>query len=446
MTYQDFVKAVGNTGLSNAVKTAVNAWKNGTTYNTADAADSYDRHKNITLATISAMKAEMGKRLYGNAGNDAKSEISSNFFHRLNTQRCNYLLGNGLSFPEQEIGGRFGAKFDTLVKDIAYKALIHGVCFGYWSDKLYCFEVTEFAPLWDEETGVLMAGVRFWQIAPNKPTFYVLYEADGYTKFVDKDGVMRLTDDKHGYIQVVSKTEIDGEMIVGEQNYSALPIIPMWGSKLHQSTLIGLRSAIDAYDIVNSGFADDLNEMQEIFWILQNYGGMNQDDLTKFFRRLKWFKVAEMDTSDSGTITPYKQEVPYQSRQIFLDNIRKQMYEGFGALDVHQLSAGSTNDHIDAAYQPLDEEADDLEFQVIEFVQQLGALLGIDEGKCTPQFKRNRISNQSEQVAMIVQEAAWLDEETIIKKLPNITPDEIDDIMARKAAETIDRGFGGGSE
>lgn len=45
---------------------------------------------------------------------------------------------------------------------------------------------------------------------------------------------------------------------------------------------------------------------------------------------------------------------------------------------------------------------------------------------------------------MIVQEAAWLDEETIIKKLPNITPDEIDDIMARKAAETIDRGFGGG--
>ena len=119
------------------------------------------------------------------------------------------------------------------------------------------------------------------------------------------------------------------------------------------------------------------------------------------------------------------------------------MYEGFGALDVHQLSAGSTNDHIDAAYQPLDEETDDLEFQVIEFVQQLGALLGIGEDKCTPQFKRNRISNQSEQVAMIVQEAAWLDEETIIKKLPNVTPDEIEGIMKRKAAETIDRGFGG---
>ena len=119
MTYQDFMKAIGNTGLENAVKSAVNSWKNGTVYKTAVDADSYDRHKNITLAQVSAMKAEFGKRFYGTSGNDAKSEISSNFFHRLNTQRCNYLLGNGLSFPEKEIGGRFGAKFDTPVQDIS---------------------------------------------------------------------------------------------------------------------------------------------------------------------------------------------------------------------------------------------------------------------------------------------------------------------------------------
>lgn len=443
MTYQDFSKAIANTGLESAVKSAVNSWKNSPMYKTALAADSYDHQRNITLVQVSAMKADAGVRLYGAASNDTKNEISSNFFHRLNTQRCNYLLGNGLNFPDNSVNEHFGSKFDTAVKDIAYKALIHGVCFGYWSDKLYSFELTEFAPLWDEETGVLMAGVRFWQIATTKPTYYVLYEADGYTKFTEKDGVMHLTDEKHGYIQTVRTSAADGETIIGEQNYSALPIIPMWGSRLKQSTLIGLRSSIDAYDIVNSGFADDLNEMQEIFWILENYNGMTQDDLTKFFRRLKWFKVAEMDTSEEGKITPYKQEVPYQSRQVFLDNIRKQIYEGFGALDVHQLSAGSTNDHIDAAYQPLDEEADDLEFQVIEFVQQLGALLGIAEDKCTPQFKRNRISNQSEQVAMIVQEAPWLDEETVLKKLPNVTPDEIDEIMKRKAAEDIDRGFGG---
>ena len=39
-------------------------------------------------------------------------------------------------------------------------------------------------------------------------------------------------------------------------------------------------------------------------------------------------------------------------------------------------------------------------------------------------------------------ELAWpdyLDEETILNKLPNITPDEVKDIIARKAAENIDQ-------
>ena len=40
MTYQDFTKAITNTGLENAVKSAVNSWKNGTTYKTAVDADS----------------------------------------------------------------------------------------------------------------------------------------------------------------------------------------------------------------------------------------------------------------------------------------------------------------------------------------------------------------------------------------------------------------------
>ena len=93
------------------------------------------------------------------------------------------------------------------------------------------------------------------------------------------------------------------------------------------------------------------------------------------------------------------------------------------------MEAGATNDHIDAAYQPMDEEADDFEYQVIEFIQQLLTLLGIED---VPIFKRNRISNQKEQVEMVAMEANWLDEETILRKLPNITPDEVEQILLRK--------------
>ena len=73
---------------------------------------------------------------------------------------------------------------------------------------------------------------------------------------------------------------------------------------------------------------------------------------------------------------------------------------------------------------------------VSEFVQQILSLMGVDD---SPVFHRSRISNQAEQVSMVVQEAQWLDQETILRKLPNIRPDEVPGIMDRLAEEEQDR-------
>lgn len=54
-------------------------------------------------------------------------------------------------------------------------------------------------------------------------------------------------------------------------------------------------------------------------------------------------------------------------------------------------------------------------------------------------FKRNRISNQMEQVEMLVQEAAWLDLNTILRKLPNVTPDEYQAIIEANEDEDMAR-------
>ena len=80
----------------------------------------------------------------------------------------------------------------------------------------------------------------------------------------------------------------------------------------------------------------------------------------------------------------------------------------------------------------LHDKADDYEYQIGECVRQILALQGIDD---YPQFKRNRISNQYEQVQMVMLEAEYLDEETVLNKLPNVTPDEVEGIMQRKAEQ-----------
>jgi hypothetical protein len=265
----------------------------------------------------------------------------------------------------------------------------------------------------------------------------VLYEEDGYTKY-KADGIgfdFREIQAKRAYNDVVSTTQARGEEVIGNQNYGSLPIVPMWGSKLHQSTLVGMKSAIDAYDLIKSGFANDVTDCAQVYWIISNAGGMTDSELARFRDRLKLNHIAVADT-DESQITPYTQDIPYQARKTILDNLRSDIYEDFGALDVHTVEAGATNDHIDAAYQPVDEEADDLEYQVNTFIIQILKLMGIDD---VPVFKRNRISNQKEQADMVLSAADYLDDETVLSKLPFVSIDEIANILAKKNSDDMSK-------
>lgn len=448
-TYQDFEKeSILTTGIRRAIEEHVTS----DIYKTAVIADEYDHQKNTTINNY----VRMIWTLSGSPIEDftaSNNKISSNYFHRLNTQRCTYSLGNGVSFSDNvetqvdEDGievlidttkEKLGDKFDTDLSELAYSALIHGVSFGFWNyDRLYSFKVTEFVPMYDEETGALRAGVRWWQIDKQKPTFAVLYEEDGYTKYRAEAGSWDFIEyqSKRSYKQIVKHTEADGDAVIGEENYTSLPIVPMYGSKLKQSTLVGMREKIDSFDLIRSGFANDLTDCAEIYWILGNCSGMSDSELAKFRDRLKINHIAVAD-EDNSSVTPYTQDIPYNARKTYLDDIRAGIYEDFGALDVHTIAAGATNDHIDAAYQPMDENADEFEYQIIEFIQQVLALNGIED---TPVFKRNRISNQTEQTQMILSAAEYLDDETVLSKLPFITVDEVAEILARRDEQDADR-------
>ena len=71
-----------------------------------------------------------------------------------------------------------------------------------------------------------------------------------------------------------------------------------------------------------------------------------------------------------------------------------------------------------------------------ECIQQILALQGIDD---YPVFKRNRISNIGEQVDIIIKESPWLDNKTILQKLPNIKAEEVSAIIEQTEADELDR-------
>lgn len=446
LTFQDFQKAVQRGQTIEFIQKAIAEHRNSAAYKIAVDADEYDAQRNVTINGVvkdlynisSNIDKETGAERMGvrKTTNTTASNhhIASNFFHRLNNDRAAYSLGNGLSF-DTDVKDKLGPRFDTDIFNAGKLALKHGVTFCFWNvDRLHVFPLTQFVPLLDESDGSLRAGIRFWSLDwKEKPVYAILYEEDGFTKFRTRDGFMGLilgeTEEKRAYRQEVAHTEAGGDEIIGEGNYSALPIVPLYGNEFHQSTLVGMRAAIDAYDLIQSGFANDVEDCAQIYWLLGNAMGMDDNDIQHFMDRLRFSHAAAFD-SDNSTVTPYTQDVPYNSREAFLARIEQSIYRDFGAFNPADVAAGNiTATQIRAAYQAQDIEADAFEYQIIETVQQILALQGL-EG--TPQFSRNRIANQLEETNMVIAEAQWLDDETVLDLLPNITPDMKEAIMARK--------------
>lgn len=442
-TYQDYVNAKNEGRIVDFIKKAITEYMSSEPYQTALRADEYYAERNTTIMTyIKYIYNTVGQKIPDfTAGNN---RIASNFFHRLITQRTAYSLGNGITFAgaTQTADGEtvdktkeaLGNKFDTVLYKTGRNARKHGVSYIFWNyDHVINFKMTEFCPLFDEEDGALKAGLRFWSLDwEKKPVTVVVYDLDGYEKYRTKKGKRRLDleliEEKKAYVQKIAHNEIDPDEVIDETNYSELPIKPLWGNDNKQSDLVGMRSKIDAYDLVKSGFANDLEECAEIYWIVSNAMGETDESLAKFRDRIKLNHIAVADTANSP-ITPYTQDIPVNARDTLLKSLRDQIYEDYGGLDVHTIAAGATNDHVDAAYQPMDDEADDFEYQIIECIQGILTLLNIED---MPVFNRNRISNQKERTEMVMEAANYLDDETVLKKLPFITSDEVPVILARK--------------
>jgi hypothetical protein len=436
-TFQDFENAQDKVSFCSEL---ISYYKTTREYRIAVDADLYDRQLNSTINDyVNLLFTASGAKMQNIIASNNK--IASNFYRRLNTQRNMYSLGNGVTFKNASIKDKLGKDFDTRLKKAGYYSLKHGVSYMYWlKDHVSIFKATEFVPLFDEYTGDLRAGVRFYQIDVDRPISATLYEEDGYTEMQSdsKGNNLKALAPKRGYIQHVVITPAEGEKIIGEENYPSLPIVPLYASELKQSTLVGMKQAIDSYDLIRSGFANDISDCSEIYWIVKNAGGMSDKDLDKLRIRMLRTHFGVLDTDDKTEIEPHTQDIPFQARTAFLEQIKSDIYSNFGALDVQNISASAvTATQINAAYQPLDENADDYEYQIIDCIHKLLSVAGLPID--TPIFKRNRIANISEEIQNVIMEAPYLDDETLLKKLPNITDDEVNTILDNKTRDEANR-------
>ena len=445
-TYQDLTEAgLSEETRADFIEAAIRDYKTSPVYITAVAALEYARGLNPTITQYKKLLYTItGKAVPDNYS--ANHKCASNFFYRFINQENQYLLGNGVTFNEdgtKDILG--GDEFDGKLQKAGFMSLWGGVSYGFFNNgKVDVFSALEFIPLYDEEDGAMKAGIRFWQIADNKPLRATLYELDGYTDYMrTKDKKMSPISvngsvvGKRAYIVNIVSTPADGVILYNGQNYPTFPIVPLYANPLRQSELVGRRTKIDAYDLIESGFANDLDDASMIYWTIQNAGGMDDVDLAKFVERMKTVKAAVVD-DEGARAEAHTMDVPYQAREAALSRLENDIIADFMAMDVKAVSAGNvTATQIEASYQDLDLKTDLFEYEVNAFIKGLLAVAGVDDKPIFP--KRSKITNQTEQTQMVLSSAGVLDDETIIKHLPFLSVDEIDTVLQRKAEEEYNR-------
>ena len=237
----------------------------------------------------------------------------------------------------------------------------------------------------------------------------------------------------------IRETEADGAWIYDGENYPTFPIVPLWGNPAHQSELIGLQEQIDAYDLIKSGFANDLDDASQIYWIIQNAGGMDDVDLVKFVERMKTVKAAVVD-DDGARAESHTIEVPYASREALLDRLRSDMYDDFMALDTKAIAGGAaTATQIKAAYEPLNNKADMYEYCLHDFLQNIFLLAGIPDAEAS--FTRSVIVNTQDEIQTLIQGASYLSDDYVTQKILELMGDgdKTKDVLKTIAADGTNR-------
>lgn len=430
----------------------INEYKSSPDFKQGLVANQYFRAENPAVAgkyllrpTVVETKDDAGKVKKRNQKQKIDgNRVFSSFFSRFVIQQNQYLLANGVTLDSEETKARLGIGFDKALERLGEKALVHGVAWGYWNlDHIEVIEAVKDSlsgavALLDERTSEPAVLVQFWQINGNRPLYVRLFEVGGVTEYCKAEENLEIIQQTRAYVQH-TRTDALGTEIVGESNYSRLPVIPLWASEERRSELTNaIKSKIDLYDRILSDFGDNLDRACDVYWVLNNFGGTTSDiaETLAAIEQIKAVANISDGTGSSSTAEPHTIEVPYAARQAALEILQKQLYSDYMALSMEELTGGSlTNVAIETATLNLNLKADRYEWQCFSFVQKVLRLLGVNTEEI--KFKRQTLINRSEMVADIGLMRDYIDQETALKLNPYIDQEEVRDIINRLAAESM---------
>ena len=290
-----------------------------------------------------------------------------------------------------------------------------------------------------ERVGHEQKEIKRIQVWSDKDTTYYIQEDSGEIKL---DSNVQLNPRPH-----VVFTEKSGT----KKGY-AFGYIPFWRLDLNKKQVSGLKpikGLIDDYDLHACSLSNNLKDFDTPLHVVRGFEGDNLDELQT---NLKTKKI--IGTDEEGGVEIRTVDIPYQARKEKLDLDEKNIYRfgmGLNMIGLKDTSA-TTNIAIKAAYSLLDLKANKLERRLKRLLKELLKVV-LEEINSTNgtgyqikdvyfDFVREVMTNETEnmqnektraemqqvQINTLLDLAATLDEETVVREICTVLDIDYDAI------------------
>jgi SPP1 family phage portal protein len=208
----------------------------------------------------------------------------------------------------------------------------------------------------------------------------------------------------------------------GALSWGVVPFIPLQNNDEGLYDLQPVKGFIDVYDLVDSDFANNLEDIQDIYWILKGYNGENMDTFLAEVRKYKTLKVSEEGDAKAQTV-----EIPTEARKTMLEILNDDIFKFGRGVDTSKTGEGTiTNVVIKSRFANLDLKASEFENQLRDFIDRVVVFYNrylnikgqplIEDYDVT--FNRSQIFNETEILKANAEQQGAVSEDTRLSNHP----------------------------
>ena len=219
-------------------------------------------------------------------------------------------------------------------------------------------------------------------------------------------------------------TDPSSQEVISEyrHDFGEVPFIPFFNNNTHDDDLKNIKPLIDVYDKVFSGFINDLDDVQELIFVLSGYGGT---DLNGFLQDLKKYKAINLDADEDGHpgVSTLNIEIPIEARNSVLTVTRKAIFEQGQGFDPQPESFGNqSGEALKFMYSLLEMKVGLMETEFrLGFSKLVRAICRHDNISCgtiIQTWVRTCIKNDTEQAQICRDSVGIISKKTILKNHP----------------------------